>query len=373
MGKGKASGGDSASDHVSRPLSTLKDPTLFGPPPKNVNYHGGIALPNEITPHRGGLGAPLSDAELKAAEQKARATPQHEEAEVKPAAPPLPYRADRTGLKTTHLLPPPVHRAIAEQSTSQTAAAAQAPPKAKPSVPPRLPSRRDQPEVASSVSSVQPPPTYDAAVQQTSVAERGLNQNAVSRLGKAGISVPGFGIGESNPWKTEQSSSHTSASVTTSAPQLNELQSRFAQMNSGSPKPESVPTEGTTLAQKQAAFKTAQDFHKDPSSVTLADAKGAASTANNFRQRHQEQISAGAQKVNTWNKKFNVTGRVNDFLEKQASPAAEQPPVAPAVSPPPPDATALSNRKPPPPPPPKKPAGFNAPPPVPLGTKPSFG
>jgi hypothetical protein len=375
MGKGKGSGSDSASDHVSRPLSTLKDPALFGPPPKNVNYHGGVALPNEITPHRGGLGAPLSEGELNAAEQKARATPPHEEEEeeIKPAAPPLPYRADRTGLKTNHLPPPPVHRAIAEQLTSQTAAAAQAPPKVKPSVPPRLPARRDQPEVASSVSSVQPPPTYDAAVQQTPVAEGGLNQNAVSRLAKAGISVPGFGIGKSNPWKAEQSSSNTSASTTTSAPQLNELQSRFAQMNSGSPKPESVPAEGTTLAQKQAAFKTAQDFHKDPSSVTFADAKGAASTANNFRQRHQEQISAGAQKVNTWNKKFNVTGRVNDFLEKQASPATEQPPVVPAVSPPPPDAAALSNRKPPPPPPPKKPAGFNAPPPVPLGTKPSFG
>jgi len=34
-----------AEEHVSRPLSTLKDPAAFGPPPKNVNYHGGAALP----------------------------------------------------------------------------------------------------------------------------------------------------------------------------------------------------------------------------------------------------------------------------------------------------------------------------------------
>jgi hypothetical protein len=107
----------------------------------------------------------------------------------------------------------------------------------------------------------------------------------------------------------------------------------------------------------------------------MADARSAASTANNFRERHQDQITAGAQKANTWNKKFNVTGRVNSFLEKQASPGQEQPPAtqSPAVDSPSPQIAALSGRKPPPPPPPKKPAGMHAPPPVPLGTKPSFG
>jgi hypothetical protein len=370
MGKGKGSGSDSASEHVSRPLPTLKDPALFGPPPKNVNYHGGTALPNEITPHTGGLGEPLSQTDIKAAEQEVHVASYQEEEDVKPAAPPLPYRADRTGLKTNHLPPPPVHRAITEQLTSQAPVAAQTTPKTRPSLPPRLPSRKESADVVSSVSSTQKPPTYDAAVEQAPATEVGLNQNAVNRLGKAGISVPSLGIGESNPWRTERSSSNTSTPTATPAPRLSELQSRFARMNSASPKPETVPTEGTSFAQKQAAFKTAQDFHKDPSSITLADAQGAASTANNFRQRHQEQISAGAQKANTWNKKFNVTGRVNNFLEKQASPATEQPPAAPVVSPASPD---LGNRKPPPPPPPKKPAGFHAPPPVPLGTKPSFG
>ena len=374
MGKGKTSSSDSASEHVSRPLTTLKDPALFGPPPKNVNYHGGAALPNEITPHRGGWGAPLSETEIKAAEQNVQAPleEEEEEEEAKPAAPPLPYRADSTGLKTNHLPLPPVHRAVAEQSTSPRAAIPRASPKARPSVPPRLPSRKESADVVSPVAHTHPPPTYDAAVEQTPAAEGGLNQNAVSRLGKAGISVPGFGIGESNPWKTERASSNTSIPKATPAPQLNELQSRFARMNSGSPKPETVPVEGTTFVQKQAAFKTAQDLHKDPSSVTLADAQGAASTANNFRQRHQEQISASAQKANTWNKKFNVTGRVNSFLEKQVSPTTEQPLAVPSPAP---AASDLSYRKPPPPPPPapRKPAGLHAPPPVPLGTKPNIG
>ena len=43
MGKGKGSG--SQEEHIARPLATLKDPAAFGPPPKNVNYHGGAALP----------------------------------------------------------------------------------------------------------------------------------------------------------------------------------------------------------------------------------------------------------------------------------------------------------------------------------------
>lgn len=368
MGKGKGPGSDSASDHVSRPLTTLKDPALFGPPPKNVNYHGGAALPNEITPHREGLGTPLSQAEIKATEQKALAPSNQDEEEVKPAAPPLPYRADRTGLKTSHLPPPPVHRAMAEPSSSPTAAPT--PAKAKPCVPPRLPSRKESNDVVSPVTSIPPPPAYEATTEPAAPTEGGLNQSAVTRLGKAGISVPGLGIGESNPWKTERSSSNTSAPTPAPESQVSELQSRFARLNSVSPKSEAVPAEGTTFAQKQAALKTAQDFHKDPSSVTLADAQSAASTANNFRQRHQEQISAGAQKANVWNKKFNVTGRVNNFLEKQVSPAAEQPPPAPVVSQ---GHQDLSNRKPPPPPPPKKPTGFHGPPPVPLGTKPSFG
>jgi hypothetical protein len=181
---------------------------------------------------------------------------------------------------------------------------------------------------------------------------------------------------------------------------MNELESRFCRINSSSsPTPTSpsdapaqATNQGTTLAQKQTALKTAQSFNKDPSSVSLSDAKSAASTANNFRERHHEQISAGAQKANSWNKKYNITGRMNSFLEQQSAPAQQQqtqtqqptPPVVQSQSPslstatPMPD---LGHRKAPPPPPPKKPSGMHgqamaggqAPPPVPLGTKPSFG
>ena len=391
MGKGKkpGEGGAGGSEHVSKPLTTLKDPSLFGPPPKNVNYHGGIALPNEITPHTGGLGAPLTQQEIQAARAPTRQeieAEQEAEAEAEAArraGPPLPYRADRTGLKTDHLPPPPVHRSIAQSTSNGTPQAA---PKARPNLPPRLPSRKDSSTNGSTSSlSLAQPPAYEAAapppqqspvqhpVQPVAQSNSWLNQGAANRLGKAGVSVPGLGIGESNPWKSETSKTTSPPPVGTNNSGVSELQSRFARMNSGTAtSPQSPPAEGTTLEQKQAAFKTAQNFHKDPSTVTMADAQSAASTANNFRARHQEQISAGAQKANGWNKKYNVTGRLNTFLEKQASPVAEQPPaempgtVASPTSP-------NINRRPPPPPPPKKPSGMHAPPPVPLGTKPSFG
>lgn len=389
MGKGKkpGEGGSGGSEHVSKPLTTLKDPSLFGPPPRNVNYHGGIALPNQITPHTGGLGAPLTQEEIQVArgptQEQIEAEQEAEAEAARQAGPPLPYRADRTGLKTDHLPPPPVHRAIAQNANNGSSQAA---PKPRPSLPPRLPSRKDSSTNGSTSSlPIVQPPTYEAAAQQQSPlpaqknvqpptqSNSWLNQGAASRLGKAGVSVPGFGIGESNPWKSETSKTTTPPPVATNNSGLGELHTRFAKMNSGvAASPQSPPAVGTTFEQKQAAFKTAQNFHKDPSSVTMADAQSAASTANNFRARHQEQISAGAQKANGWNKKYNVTGRVNSFLEKQASPVSEQPPAdlpATVAS----QTPANINRKPPPPPPPKKPSGMHAPPPVPLGTKPSFG
>lgn len=389
MGKGKkpGDGGAGGSEHMSRPLTTLKDPSLFGPPPRNVNFHGGIALPNEITPHTEGLGAPLTQMETQAAreptQEQIEAEQEAEAEAARRAGPPLPYRADRTGLKTDHLPPPPVHRAIAQSANKGTSEAV---PKPRPNLPPRLPSRKDSStnESTSSLPIAQPP-VFEAAapqpqpipvqhpVQPTAQSNSWLNQGAANRLGKAGISVPGLGIGESNPWKSETSKTTSPPPVATNNSGLSELQTRFAKMNSGiATSPQTAPAEGTTFEQKQAAFKTAQNFHKDPSTVTMADAQSAASTANNFRARHQDQISAGAQKANGWNKKFNVTGRVNSFLEKQASPVSEQPSAevpATVTSPTP----ANINRKPPPPPTPKKPSGMHAPPPVPLGTKPSFG
>src|SRR5277367_2085453 len=109
MGKGKdRKATEAAHEHVSRPLSTLKDPSSFGPPPKNVNYHGGAALPNQITPDRSGLGAPLTQAEIQAKQEREEDEREREvEEERRKAPPPVPFRVDTTGLSTANLPPPP--------------------------------------------------------------------------------------------------------------------------------------------------------------------------------------------------------------------------------------------------------------------------
>lgn len=128
------------------------------------------------------------------------------------------------------------------------------------------------------------------------------------------------------------------------------------------------------------------DFKKNPSSVSFADAKSAASTANNFRERHGEQVAAGAQKANSLDQKYGVSGKVGGYLsntggggtgaEAGRTPSPAQSHLSTISS----AAGLLGKKKPPPPPPPKKkPAlGGNhvgdgdeeAPPPVPMATRP---
>jgi len=362
----------------------------------------------------------------------------------------LPYRADRTGLRTDHLPPPPVHRDVNRSAEVKEAV----PARPTPGLPPRLPSRQNTntppitPPVAISSPLAVAPPAYNSIpvaqpVQQPST-NYGINQVAAKRLGNAGVSVPAFGIGSgqsSNPWHNEQSHSSQPKSPPAASPaphnQLSELQQRFARLNSTSsatsqqaatppfvtPAQSPAPVthaaadpmqaqtqqqaQSTTWAEKQSAMRTAQSAYKDPSSVTVQDAASAARTANTFRDRHKDTIDAAGAKASGWNKKYNVAGRLGSFLEKANSPTAENPPSVsngnngvpahqqPAlgnvqthpIQPPSqtPELTASISRKPPPPPPPKKPAnmhgsvgsgatgaGVAAPPPVPLGTRPTY-
>ncbi|KAH6850371.1 hypothetical protein B0I37DRAFT_371486 [Chaetomium sp. MPI-CAGE-AT-0009] len=218
-----------------------------------------------------------------------------------PPAPPKPWRLDTTGLSTSHLPPPPGRTDGANNRPAPPPPPTSAG-RAPPSLPPRLPPR------SSTSSPATPSPSSPAlpARQPAPGPEQGyLNQSAVSRLGAAGISVPGFGI-------TPTSSSSTTTApppprTTTPTPthsHMNELQSRFSQLKTSIPfskgaaaQPTSMGSTGdsggTTLAQKQAAVRTAAAFRADPSSVSLSDARAAASTAENFRQRHGEQVAGG--------------------------------------------------------------------------------
>ncbi|MCJ1227777.1 hypothetical protein MMC12_004436 [Toensbergia leucococca] len=379
MGRGTGQHQESE-EHLSRPLATLKDPSAFGPPPKHISHHGGAALPNTITPDRRGLGVPLTPDEIRVKEQEEmeqRAAEEAEEAERNVAHPPVPYRADTTGLSTNNLPKPPLRRLEYEGQAGTLPTSPVN--KQKPSLPPRLPPRQNS---NPHQDTPPPPPPYTEAPRDRSPQKSYLNQGALNRLGSAGISVPGLGISKgpdaSNPWQDQAGSvgGSTSASASNSrGPQLNELQSRFSRLSSTSPKVESH-SQGTSFAQKQAALKTASSFRNDPSSVSLADAKRAASTANNFRERHGDQVASGWKSANSLNKKYDIANKVNGYATNGSnSPVNEAPPTPPSSTAP--SSSSLPVKKKPPPPPPKKvfaeSGAAPSPPPVPLASRPKFG
>ena len=397
MGKGKDPLQDSR-DHISQPLSTLKDPYAFGPPPKNVNFHGGAALPHQTTPDTRGLGQPLSREDIEERQRAEEAEAQREAEEAANKGPPVPFRADTTGLSTSHLPPPPGRKDGADgriplglpepEPEPRQAASRRAPlplpaGKAKPpGLPPRLPARQSSNSKPSPPLAPRPPKAHPDST---------LNQKSLNNLGNAGISVPGFGIGSRpreplpTPSSPPISKSPVNAPTQASNPQLSELQSRFSRLSSKSPNPE-APSEGTTMAEKQAALKTASSFRNDPSSISLSDAKTAASTANNFRERHGEQVKSGWQSANKLNGKYGIADKIGAAggtrtTQTPASPTQAQPlsnpdgsyntkfSTAPAIA---------AKKKPPPPPPKKKPALAGSalenepglPPPLPLSSKP---
>lgn len=348
MGKGKSKAQDDASrDHIARPLSSLKDPSSFAPPPKHINYHGGAAMPDRLTPDTRGLGKPLTAAEIR--QQEAQEMEARQQEEVEQAPPPQPWRTDTTGLRTDHLPPPPGRAdGIDGRAPPPPLPKKKAPPplpakKAGPSLPPRLPPRQNSNPDA---YTPEPPPTYTAATAEPAAHKGYLNQGSLSRLGAAGVSIPGFGIGSKATPPTPSRTSPTGSSAIpppSNGSQLSELSSRFSQMNTSSPtsSPKSPPTQGTSFAEKQAAIRTAQSFKKDPSSVSLSDARTAASTANNFRERHGEQVASGVKTGNEMNQKYGIGNKIGGFASKAGYPipgtaVQEQNSVGKKVAPPPP-------------------------------------
>ncbi|KAF1947414.1 hypothetical protein EJ02DRAFT_391775 [Clathrospora elynae] len=342
--QGKGTNTEAAREHDSAPLSALKDPSSFAPPPKRANYNGGSAA------------------------QRPQEGQEAEEEANKP--PPMPYRPDTTGLSTAHLPKPPAFRPAA--TPPPTASASSRP---KPSLPPRLPPRQNS---NPNEYAPTPPPTYNEATQEGTPSQGVLNQGALSRLGQAGVSVPGFGIGRTAsppvppranpsppipPRRTPNAPVPPPAS-TGHGSQMNELQNRFAQMSTPTP-PTAAPATGTSWADKQAALQTASSLRDDPSKVSASDLKGAASTANNFHQRHGEQVASGWKSANSLNQKYGITGRVNNFASGGASTAAPQSPTQSSQG-------GLGKKVPPPPPPKKKELNSGEPPPIPLSSKPKF-
>ncbi|ODA82678.1 hypothetical protein RJ55_01186 [Drechmeria coniospora] len=343
---GRKSAGNDRSNHVSRPLSELKDASTFAPPPRRVGTPG---APSPSPPIRS---PPATSASASGRQQGSAEPP-----------PPPPRR------------PGAVHGNDGESSSDPGGSASR-------SLPPRLPPR-----------------------ENASPGSGHLPRGAVDRLGAAGVSVPGLGIGRSGPAsstppslppppRTVGASAAMKGGLGSLGTQVNALQSRLSTADTSTgAKGGSAGTTGgstgggTTWAQKQAALKTASAFHKDPSSVSFSDAKAAASTANNFRQRHGDQVAAGIKSASELDQKYGVRDKVGAYASDAGQDAGQASGQGRAGSE---SATAslattlagavpgLAGKKKPPPPPPPKRAGVAAAvngdtaPPVPTSTRPTY-
>jgi hypothetical protein len=351
------------------PISSLRDPESFAPPPRrNPNAIGAAPSPTNSS----------SPASLTGPTIPHRPGSFQEASPDEPAPPPRPYRIDTTGLSTAHLPPPPARRDGADGRSPASAGAGRPGP---PSLPPRLPPRSSSASTSPATPSPAPSPALPTRRTLPGPEQGYLNQSAITRLGAAGISVPGLGIGNGSttskapppPPPPARSPSHQSPSPS----HMSELQSRFARLKpSSSPSPPAAETTttttttnaagGTTPAQKATALRTAAAFQRDPSSVSLSDARSAAATAHNFGERHGQQVASGLRAVGGLQARFgggDATG-----ADTGAATAA------------------AAKKKPPPPPPPKKRFGLGVgvgqgqrgdegeapPPPVPMATRPTF-
>ena len=353
----------SPQEHRSRPLASLKDPETFGPPPKRVNSQ------NTTDADHSGLGGTKLGASL---DEETFGTKQEEEkrdvetARRKAAAPPIPFRADRTGISTGHLPKPPVRRIQMEMLDV----------KSKPPTPPRLPPRQSS---AISDGTVSPPPAYSPTPNEAQISRDPANQETMNRLGSAGIDVPGFGIGNKSGTtstflnqRNPTTNSRNLHSLEEQDAHSKDLPSKLSRISLGAPQAE-APAKGTSFAEKQSALRTASQFQKDPSSVSFSDAKAAVSTANNFRERHGDQAAAGWKTSTALNNKYNITGKLNSLTSKEndAVEGGHQPVSEMSETS---GGSLLPSKKKPPPPPPKKSFATNisapSPPPVPLSSKP---
>lgn len=291
---GKDVHAESARQHQSTPLATLKDPSSFAPPPRRVAHGHG-----------------LSD------------------------------------VASSHPAPVPTERP-------------------KPNLPPRLPPRQNSNPHANTPL---PPPSYNEATQPETPSEGFLNQGVINRLGQAGVSVPGFGIGKAVP-PPVPSRQNVVSNAATPSPTFPEHESRAKEQMSrlagiATPTPSSAaPAEGTSWADKQATLRTANVLCNDPSKVKTSDLRAATATANNFRQRHGEQVASGWKTASGLNAKYGIADRVN-HLPSPSNPAS--PHSLTKVAP-----KSLGKKTPPPLPPKKKVSQVTPaePPPIPLSSKP---
>lgn len=298
VGKGNSSSTHRDTSYYSTPYEK-KDPSSFAPPPRTKRYGEGES-PAAPEPRHAAVARP--DLPVRQSDNEEEKTYERG-----------PFVANKTGVDLSKYPEPPGRRTGLTTSASSASSASQNLSKPKPNLPPRLPPR--------TLSEV-------AATSTASASDGFLNHSALERLGRSGISVPGFGIGSESGAKPPPA---------------------LPNRNSSAPLPPSVPqsgpTTGTTWAEKQAAVKTANQLRTNPNAVSLADVRGATLTAKNFQARHGDEVASGLQSAQQVNQKYGLAGKMEQL-------------------------SVASGKKPPPLPTAKKIQGSSAPPPPIPGNKP---
>ncbi|KAK6353194.1 hypothetical protein TWF696_005179 [Orbilia brochopaga] len=371
---------------TARPLTSLKDPYSFGAPPKRDPK---APLPPPAQP------SVLASEDESVPEQ---AQPQDEE-----PAPPRSFQANTTSLSTRGL-PAPPKRILG--TTSASTPSTSPPPQASRPTPP-LPSRGQPPPLPGRqvTRSISPPETPSSFPLVKGPGTAPSTIAASARLARAGVSVPGFDIGTANtsapspplpsrdrPIPSPRALSQKDATASP-APSysVNQLSGRLASLkpsSSSSTEPAETPSTGTTWAQKQSAFKTVMQARKDPTSVSLSDAAAAAKTADNFRQRHGDQVAQGYQRAEAaglvgssaasgsgpakspaggWGDVASRASKTASLYSNRSNPSDTSVADSGGSST---LASIAAKKKPPPPPKPRDLDPANAPPPIPLSTKP---
>ena len=271
-----------------RPLASLRDPNSFDKPPKHRDTISGSSISRDAdyTPLSRAEDAPGYNVSSREPESSS-----HKEVDSRPAGP---FVADTTGLDTSRFPKPPV-RSVTDVPTSPVATTGSPTSNFKPSLPPRLPPRQG------TIS----PKTSDQNLSQNSsiksTAERAgyLNQGAVGRLGRSGVSVPDFGIGSNSP--------DTAAKKSPTGLNVSGLQSKFNQLNTSSPTQSSALDSNSVWSSAKTGSSSASD---------MADT---ASAVNNIHKKHGNQIAVGVKAANDANQRYDIANKYSTLSSNSNS------------------------------------------------------
>ena len=292
MGRGKSTSGTETYNSQPRPLASLKDPKSFGEPPKHRDT---VSLPYGVDSLSDSSRSRAEDAHSYTTTSSRRPEIASEEQEER--KPSGPFIADTTGLDTSRFPKPPVRSFAGGPSSPVAGAAFMESPvaQAKPSLPPRLPPRQPSGTTKTSEQDA----SRDSPTNSSPRSVGYLNQSAIDRLGKSGVSVPGFGTG-----------SNTVNDATKEPPKgvnASEFNSKFDRLNvSGSN--HSPIFDNTSIWSNSG---------KD--SMSISDMKNTAAAAKSIHENHGDQISQGVKTMNNADEKYNIANKLNRLSPSNSS------------------------------------------------------